>query len=255
MLHLENRIYVVTGAARGIGLAIGRRLLEEGATVFLCDVDEIPPDVAYNDLHGSRVYIEKLDVSDRDAIGRLAERISKEFGRVDGLVNNAAILDASQTRTLNYERYLEVLRINLDGALLMSAAAIPLLDRSEAASIVNVASIMGQFGTRSSVPYSTAKAGLINMTRCLAVDLAPGITVNAVAPGFIATRMALLEDGSSEYATDEFQEVFVKHKRLPAQRTGTPEDIAGAVAFLVSKDARYITGQVLTVDGGVTATY
>lgn len=246
---------MVTGAARGIGLAVGKRLLSEGATVFLCDVDTISAADVGLEQTGGRARLEQLDVTDQAGIADLFARIESEFGRLDGLVNNAAILDASQTRSLSYKRYLKVLGINLDGALLVSSAAIPLLDNSDTARIVNVASIMGQFGTRASVPYSTAKAGLINMTRCLAVDLAPGITVNAVAPGFIATRMALLDDGSSEYATDEFREVFIKHKRLPAGRTGTPEDISGVVAFLLSEDARYITGQVLAVDGGVTATY
>ena len=252
----NGRVYLVTGAARGIGRAIGRRLLEEGATVYLSDIEPIALSADETSGVGDRAILTKLDITAPSEVSKVCRNIHDAHGRLDGLVNNAAILDASPFEKLQHARFRTVLNTNLDGALLCAMEAASLLERSDRAAIVNIVSTMGLFGTRASIPYSTAKAGLINMTRCLAVDLAEkGITVNAVAPGFIETRMSKLEDGSSEYATEEFQDVFVKHRRLPAGRTGTPEDVAGPVAFLLSADARYVTGQILVVDSGVTATY
>lgn len=129
--------------------------------------------------------------------------------------------------------------------------------RGEWGRIVNVGSIMGERGSRGSIPYSVAKAGIANLTRCLACDLAPDdIVVNAVAPCFIDTRMALLPDGSGhEHELEWFKEIYLKHGRIPLRRAGMPEDVAGATFFLCSEDSRYVTGQILMVDGGISATF
>jgi NAD(P)-dependent dehydrogenase (short-subunit alcohol dehydrogenase family) len=122
--------------------------------------------------------------------------------------------------------------------------------------VLNIASIKGVFGAEESVPYATAKGGLVTMTRCLACDLAPkNITVNALAPGFIDTRMAVTRAGEHEHRTEPFRTVYIKHGKIPLRRAGHPEDVAGPAFFLCSDDARYVTGQVLLVDGGVSATY
>lgn len=256
MPRFEGKTILVTGAARGIGLAIARRLFELGANIIATDIDQLDaPEMALPAGSGDWVPMH-MDVTDRDSITAAMASVTKRFGRLDGLVNNAAILDASRLDGLDMDRYRHVMRTNLDSALVCTLAALPHLVASAPSAIVNIASIMGMAGLRDSIPYATAKAGLINMTRSLAIELAAHpVRVNAVAPGFIRTRMSLLADGSSEYDTDEFKDVYSKHRKLPMGRPGSPEEIADPVAFLLSDAARYITGQTLVVDGGVTATY
>ncbi|RVJ38966.1 SDR family NAD(P)-dependent oxidoreductase [Sinorhizobium medicae] len=255
-MNLAGKVVLVTGAARGIGAAISVRLWQEGMFVYAADIDEEALAGAAPAGADERWIPAGVDITDRGSIDRLIAAIGLRFGVLHGLVNNAAMLDASLLAELDYDRYRRVVATNLDGALLCVLSALELIKASAPSAIVNIASIMGMAGLRDAIPYSTAKAGLINMTRNLAVELAPqSIRLNAVAPGFIDTRMARLADGSSEYATEEFREVYLKHRRLPLGHPGTAEDIAGPVAFLLSSDARYITGHTLVVDGGVTATY
>jgi NAD(P)-dependent dehydrogenase (short-subunit alcohol dehydrogenase family) len=256
MLRFAGQVFLVTGAARGIGRAIAKRLHVEGASVIAADIDEQTPgdDSASSD---AGVWLDlKLDVTHGAAISAAAELIQQRFGALNGLVNNASVLDHSSLRTLDVENYRRVMSANLDSVLFMTHAMLPLLEAGAPSAVLNIASIMGMYGAANSTVYATAKAGVINLTRSMAVELAPaGIRVNAIAPGFIETRMARLPDGSSEYATDEFRDVYLKHKKLPAGTPGIADDIAGPAAFLLSSDARYVTGQTLAVDGGVTATF
>ena len=258
MKRFEGQVALVTGAARGIGLAIAKRLLAEGGQVFFADIDgdealraidRLPSDDA------GRAAAVTLDIADQAACERTLARIDEEHGRLDVLVNNAAILDISPIGNLTIEHFREVTRVNLDGALVCTLAALPLMERS-GGRILMTASIMGLAGAPDSLPYSSAKGGIVNMVRALACDLAPRrIAVNAIAPGFIDTRMARLPDGSHEHDTEYFKTVYLEYRKIPLGRTGSPEDLAGPAAFLVSSDAAYITGQTLVVDGGVTATF
>ena len=202
--RLTGKVALVTGAAHGIGRGIAQRLAAEGATVIIGDIDIAAAKITAREI-GSGATAFELDISAEDQVFAIIDYIGHHCGRLDILVNNAAILDISPFAELSYARFSEVLRINLDGALLMTMAAVPLLERSGGGRILNIASIMGLTGSKESLPYSTAKGGIVNMTRCLACDLAAkNITVNAIAPGFIDTRMARLADGSHEHDTAFF---------------------------------------------------
>jgi len=253
--RLKDRVALVTGGAQGIGAAIARRLAEEGAEVTIGDIDDAKAEATAREIGGEA---RRVDIADETSVTALAQAIDKAHGRLDILVNNAAILDATPFDELTMTRFAEVLDINLKGALAVTLATAPLLRKAaKGGRVLNIASIMGVRGSVSSLPYSTAKGGLVNLTRCLACDLAPDrITANALCPGFIDTRMALLPDGSGhEHETDWFKDIYLKYGRIPVGRAGLPEDIAGPAYFLVSDDAAYVTGQVLLVDGGVSATF
>ena len=258
MKRFEEQVALVTGAARGIGLAIASRLLAEGGHVFLADIDGDEAERAVDRLpadDAARATPVTLDITDQAACQGMFASLDEQHGRLDVLVNNAAILDISPIGGLTIERFREVTRVNLDGALVCTLAALPLMEQS-GGRILMTASIMGLYGSPDAVPYSSAKGGIVNMVRALACDLAPrGITVNAIAPGFIDTRMARLPDGGHEHDTEYFKTVYLEYRKIPLGRTGCPEDLAGPAAFLVSSDAAYITGQILVVDGGVTATF
>jgi NAD(P)-dependent dehydrogenase (short-subunit alcohol dehydrogenase family) len=256
--RLEERVALVTGAARGIGLAAARTLAGEGARVMLCDVDEDVLQEATGDLRKDGLQVQSIaaDVSDEASIERAVTATAAAWGRLDILVSNAAISDESRIETLSAERWHRVMNVNLDSVLYGAKAAMSHLKKSPCASIINVASIQGLRGQPNSMAYATAKGAVVNLTRCMAVDFGPlGIRVNAVAPGYIDTRMALMHGNVHEHQTDWFQDVFIKHGRLPLRRPGRVDDVAGPIIFLASDDSRYVTGHVLVVDGGLTCTY
>ena len=256
--RLQDRVALVTGAARGIGLAATRVLAEEGARVLMCDLDEDVVLVAANDLLKEELTVKaiKADVSDQASISDAVAATVSAWGRLDILVSNAAITDDTPFESISAERWHQVMNVNLDSVLYGAQAAMPHLRRSPCASIVNVASIQGLRGQPNSMAYATAKGAVVNLTRCMAVDFGPlGVRVNAIAPGYIDTRMALMHGNVHEHETDWFQDVFIKHGRLPLRRPGKAEDVAGPILFLAGDDSRYVTGQVLVVDGGLTCTY
>lgn len=256
---LAGRRAVVTGGARGIGRAIAHRLLADGARVVLADSDGPALLEASKALRESKLddhVVLQCNVADRTSVHELAATVRTSFRGLDILVNNAAILDWSPLEALTASRAWEVWQVNVHGALHCIQEFLPDLEQSANARVVNIASVNGLRGTANSVAYNSAKAALISITQSLAVDLAPrGILVNAVAPGFVNTRMSRLPDGSSEYDTDRYREVYIKHRGIPLGRSAQPEDIAGPVAFLCSDDAKYVTAHVLVVDGGLTATF
>jgi NAD(P)-dependent dehydrogenase (short-subunit alcohol dehydrogenase family) len=252
---LAGKTALITGAARGIGEGIARRFSKEGAQVIVADIDLAEAQIVAASISGSAL---KVDITDERSIAELMKSVSEVYGRLDILVNNAAILDMTGIHALTFNHYRRVLDVNLDGAIRVTMAMLPLIEKApEGRRILNIASIMGVRGQPDSIPYSTAKGGIINFTRALAADLGKAnICVNAIAPGFIDTRMALLPDGSGhEHDTEWFREIYLKHRRILLGRSGTPDDIAGPACFLCSDDSRYVTGQILLVDGGVSATF
>lgn len=256
--RLQDRVAVVTGAARGIGLSAARKLAGEGARVLLSDVDAAELHKAEQALlkEGLRVAATIADVADPASIARMIDKAVGDWGRLDILVSNAAIVDDAAIADITPERWHKVMAVNLDSVLFGAKAALPHLRKSPSPSIINIASIQGIRGQPNAMAYASAKGAVVNLTRCMAVDFGPeGVRVNAIAPGYIDTRMAQMHGGMHEHRTDWFQDVFIKYGRLPLRRPGTVEDVAGPILFLASDDSRYMTGQVLVVDGGITSTY
>ena len=255
---LAGRNAIVTGAGRGIGLAIAERLAGEGAVVVMADIDRAAAATEALRIGGKghAVVPAEVDIADRDSVARLADLARTRLGTLHILVNNAAILDMTGIEALTLDRFEHVLRINLTGAVACTVALLPLMSAGWGR-ILNIGSIMGERGQPDAIPYSTAKGGIANFTRALAADVGKrGITANAIAPGFIDTRMALLPDGAGhEHETDWFKDIYLKYGRILLGRAGKPDDIAGPAFFLCSEDSRYVTGQVLLVDGGVSATF
>ena len=231
--RLKGRVAVITGAAQGIGFGIAERLAAEGAIAILADIKiEAAAAAAAKRLSSRGIRPRRLpvDIGDDASVAGTGRRLSiATHGRCEILVNNAAIGADTHIETMTMEEYHRIVSINQDGAVRMAMAFVPLIKKAgEGRRIVNVASIQGLRGWPNQLAYATAKGAIVNFTRALACDLAPyNIMVNAIAPGFVDTPMSILPDGSHEYDSDWFRDIYVKYGRIPLRRFGSPADMAG----------------------------
>jgi NAD(P)-dependent dehydrogenase (short-subunit alcohol dehydrogenase family) len=257
--RLQGRVAVITGGAQGIGLGIATRLAEEGAAVVLADIIQEKAELAAAKLRDQSLSAQaiRVDIGEDSSVAALAKQVDETHGRCEILVNNAAIGADTHIETMKMEEYQRIIRVNQDGAVRMTMAFVPLIKKGGSGRrILNIASIQGLRGWPNQLAYATAKGAIVNFTRALACDLAPdNIMVNAIAPGFVDTPMSILPDGSHEYDADWFRDIYVKHGRIPMRRFGKPADMAGPAYFLCSDDSQYVTGQILSVDGGASATF
>ncbi len=245
-MTLTQPVALVTGAGRNIGRAIALALAAGGHAVAVNVRTSMAEGQAVVDeivAAGGRALLCAADVGDRDAVRDMVQRIAREWGRLDVLVNNAAIRREAELAALSADDWQATLRVVLDGAFFCTQASLPLLKASGQAAIVNIGGLTAHTGAADRVHVVTAKAGLVGMTRALAHDLAAnGITVNCVAPGLIDTQR---QTGSASAAPKH----HASHKTLLGRR-GLPQEVAQAVAYLAGNQARFITGQVLHVNGG-----
>jgi NAD(P)-dependent dehydrogenase (short-subunit alcohol dehydrogenase family) len=247
MSEATAKVALVTGSARGIGLATARRFLADGWRVALLDIDSETLNSTYNSLDRSDAVIAiHCDVADAEGVARALAIVADKFGRLDALVNNAAIALFKPILEVTYDDWSRVLAVNLTGPFLCAQAAIPLMRDSGGGAIVNITSVSGLRASTLRTAYGTSKAGLAHLTQQQAVELASlGIRVNAVAPGPVDTAMA------KAVHSPEIRAAY--HDAIPLNRYGLEEELAEAIFFLCSERASYITGQTLAVDGGFEA--
>jgi 3-oxoacyl-[acyl-carrier protein] reductase len=245
MFSLRDRVALVTGASQGIGRDTATALSEAGAKVAVAARNEEKLAALVNEITavGGTAFAVKMDVADAEQVKSGFKQVIEKFGRLDILVNNAAVTRDGLALRMKQDDWDAVIRTNLTGAHLCIQQALGTMMRARAGRIINISSVVAQMGNAGQANYVAAKAGLIGLTKAIAIEIASrNITVNAVAPGFIETPMT---DVLSE-------EVKVQLKvRIPLGRMGSPRDVAAAIVFLSSDEAGYITGHVLDVNGGL----
>ncbi len=245
-MTLAGKVCLVTGGSRGIGRGICMELARDGAHIIVnYSSDEKAAAEAVSEVKrlGTKARMYKADVSSFVQVSKMIEDVYNEFTRIDVLINNAGVAKDTLILRMTEEDWNKVIDINLKGIFNTSKACVKYMVKQKEGKIINLSSIVGIYGNAGQVNYAAAKAGIIGFTKSLAKELGSrGITVNAVAPGFIKTDMTLSLLNKDTKISD----------KIPLKRIGTPEDVANVVAFLASKKADYVTGQVLSIDGGLT---
>jgi len=246
MFSLKDKVALVTGASQGIGRDTALALSEAGAKVAVAARNEEKLAVLVNEIVGmecGQAFAVKMDVADAEQVKAGFKQVLDKFGRLDILVNNAAITRDGLALRMKQDDWEAVLRTNLTGAHLCIQQALATMMRARAGRIINIASVVAQMGNAGQANYVAAKAGLIGLTKAIAIEIASrNITVNAVAPGFIKTPM-------TDVLPDKVKEEL--NTRIPLGRMGSARDVAAAIVFLASDEAGYITGHVLDVNGGM----
>jgi 3-oxoacyl-[acyl-carrier protein] reductase len=242
-MELENKVAFITGARRGIGRAIALELAAAGADCVLI-ARTAPEELAQEiSAKGRRALALAVDVADAEACENAIKQTVKELGGIDILINNAGINDDGLLMRMKEEQWQRVLDVNLNGAFYCAKAALRPMLKSGSGRIINISSVVGQMGNAGQANYAASKAGLIGFTKSLAKEVGTrGITANAIAPGFISTDM-------THVMSEEVKAALLA--QIPMGTLGEPEDVAKLALFLASPAARYITGQVMNVDGGL----
>jgi 3-oxoacyl-[acyl-carrier protein] reductase len=246
-MNLSGKVALVTGSARGIGQAIALKLAGAGADIVLNDigaaVDALERTATQVKVFNRKVLAIPADVSSSEDVNKMVDKAIEVFGHIDILVNNAGVTRDALVMRMSDEEWNTVLNIDLKSVFICSRAVVRPMLKQKSGRIVSIASIVGLTGNAGQANYSAAKAGIIALTKSLAKEVGSrGITVNAIAPGYIGTQM-------TEKLDEAHKKAFLD--RIPLGTAGTPRDVAEAVAFLASDEARYITGQTLCVDGGL----
>jgi 3-oxoacyl-[acyl-carrier protein] reductase len=244
-MRLKDKVAIITGAGRGIGKATALKFAQEGAKLLISDVNEADLETVAGEIEeaGGKVVTMKVDVTSRQQVKEMVDKAVRVFGRLDILVNNAGITSDNQLYKMTEEQWDNVIAVNLKGVFNCAQAAAGVMMEQGSGVILNASSVVGIYGNFGQTNYAATKWGVIGMTKTWAKELGrKGIRVNAVAPGFILTPMT---EKMPEKVLDMMKD------KAPIKRLGTPEDIANAYAFLASDEASFITGAVLSVDGGI----
>lgn len=245
MKRLEGRVAIVTGAGQGIGRAIALGMAREGAAVVVAELNPIGGAKVREEIEamGQRAILIATDVSQEGSVGAMVERATKEFGRIDILINNAGIYPASAIEEMTEELWDRVIGTNLVGTFLCSRAVVPGFLKRRYGRIISMASGRALQGAADGAHYAASKGGIIGFTKALALEMAPyGVTVNAICPGVTDTAQP------RGHRTEE--ELYAMAENIPLGRIGRPEDLVGPAVFLSSDAARFVTGQTVIVNGG-----
>jgi len=255
-MELNQEVAIVTGAGRGIGRAIAFELARMGADIVIAELDRAGAERTASDVRGlnRRATVVPTDVTSQKDLQAMAEQTRAEFGRIDILVNNAGIYRAAASVDVTEEHWDAIMNINAKAVFFASQAVLPTMIRQKRGVIVSLASMAGKIGSRTNLPYNASKAAVISITKSLALaHAADGIRVNCVCPGFVETDMWAAVAREQGALLGQSPEEFTRQRvrQVPLGRMERPEDVANVIGFLVSKRAEYITGQALSVDGGL----